>query len=90
MTTISFSKKHNKPREQIESLLESLEKELAKYGVTSQRTDDQVQFKRSGINGLITLKEQQVDIDIKLGAMMKMLAPQIEPVIREHLDKHLD
>lgn len=91
MTKILISKSHNKPKEEVDKLIEALQVDLAdKYGLVSKRQGDQVSFKGSGINGTLSMQENRVKIDLKLGMMMGMLARKIEPALKSKLDKYLD
>jgi len=91
MTKILISKSHNKPKEEVDKLIEALQVDLAdKYGLVSKRQGDCVNFKGSGINGTLTIEHNEVNIDLKLGMMMSMLAGKIKPALKSKLDKYLD
>ena len=90
MTRISLKKDHNKAKDEVESLIEALQVQLAdQYGCSFQRQGDQIKIKRQGVNGTLTMHEQQVAIDVELGMMTAMLAGPIESAIQEKLDKYL-
>lgn len=90
MTQISLSKSHNKSQEEVEKLVCKIEEELCpKYQLNSSRQGQKIIFKRQGVDGELSIADQRVDINIKLGMMTRLLAPQIESTLREKLDKYL-
>lgn len=90
MAKIHLSKEHSKSVEEINQLVDRLEKELCKdLHLSSSRKGNQVLFNRSGVDGSLTMADQRIDIDIKLGMMNSLLAPQIESALRRKLDEYL-
>ncbi|MBT8138920.1 MAG: polyhydroxyalkanoic acid system family protein [Gammaproteobacteria bacterium] len=91
MATIKISKQHNKPTEEIEELVDDLRNVLeGKYGCSCSRNGDELVIERRGVNGLVKLGDEKVDVDIKLGPMMGMFANQLKPFIEDQLDAHLN
>jgi len=90
MAKINLSKEHSKSTEEINQLVDRLEKELCKeLNLNSSRKGNQVLFNRSGVDGSLTMAEQRIDIDIKLGMMNSLLAPKIESALRRKLEEYL-
>lgn len=90
MAKIHLSKNHSKSADEIEELVARLEKELCRdLKLTSTRRNNQVLFKKSGVDGALTMADQRVDIDVTLGMMNSLLAPQIESALRSKLDEYL-
>lgn len=90
MAKIRISKNHSKSADEIEELVARLEKELCRdLKLTSTRRNNQVLFKKSGVDGALTMADQRVDIDVTLGLMNSLLAPQIESALRSKLDEYL-
>ena len=90
MANIHLSKDHSKSTQEINTLVEKLEKALCQdLNLTATRKDNQILFKRSGVDGTLTMADQRVDIDIKLGMMNSLLAPKIESVLKAKLDEYL-
>ena len=46
-----------------------------------------LRFQRSGVDGQLTLGDQEVMIDAQLGFLLAMMKPTIEQSIHENLDK---
>lgn len=90
MSDISISKRHNKSRDDIEDLVDEMRRVLVQdYGCRCDRRGDTLSIARRGVNGSLQLREQAVDITIRLGPMMSMLARPLEDFIQRELDKHL-
>jgi putative polyhydroxyalkanoate system protein len=60
-----------------------------KYGLNSSWIDDELQIKGSGINGRITVAEQSVDVEVKLGFALSMMSSTIRTSIESALEEHL-
>ena len=90
MARIRLSKTHDKSEEQVNALVDKLERELCReFDLSSKRSNDKVILQRRGVDGQLTMDKQRVDIDIKLGMMASMFAPQLEAIVREKLDEYL-
>ncbi|MEA3275895.1 MAG: polyhydroxyalkanoic acid system family protein [Pseudomonadota bacterium] len=73
-------------KSQVESLAESLKKELhADY----RWKGDQLLFQRSGASGTINVGDDFIDLDIKLGMLLSPMKGRIEDSIRSKLDSML-
>ncbi|MGB5326057.1 MAG: polyhydroxyalkanoic acid system family protein [Pseudomonadales bacterium] len=91
MATISISKQHKKSRDEIERLVEDLRRVLeGDYGCRCERRGDQLEIARRGINGSLQILDDRVDVEIRLGPMMGLLADRMKPFINAQLSAHLD
>ena len=61
----------------------------SKYGLSSSWAGDEMQIKGSGINGYIAVKEQSVDVEVKLGFALTMMSGTIRTSIENALEEHL-
>jgi putative polyhydroxyalkanoate system protein len=61
----------------------------SKYGLNATWIGDELKIDGSGINGCITVAEQSVDVDVKLGLALSMMSSVIRTSIEDALDKHL-
>ncbi len=90
MAKIHLSKKHSKSKEEIDELVGKLEEDVcSELQLSSRRSGNKVLFKRSGVDGALTMAEQRIDIEVKLGIMNSLFAPQIESALRKKLDEYL-
>lgn len=90
MSQISVERKHSLGREVAREKAELLvEKLVSKYDVSAQWQGDTVEVKRSGANGLISIDDDTIRVDLKLGMMLSMMRATIESEIERVLDKAL-
>ncbi len=61
----------------------------SKYGLSSSWDGDDLKISGSGVTGCITVAEQAVDVDVKLGFALSMMQSTIRTSIEEAMDKHL-
>ena len=91
MAHISIHRKHHlgleDARTQVEKIAETLKEKLnSEYSWE----DNTLHFKRSGASGSIAVSEDTIDLDIKLGLMLRPMKGVIEKTILENLDQALD
>ncbi len=60
-----------------------------KYGVSSSWDGDDLKIDGSGVSGCITVAEQVVDAEVRLGFALSMMAGVIRTSLEEALDEHL-
>jgi putative polyhydroxyalkanoate system protein len=90
MSQISVERKHSLGRQAAREKAELLvEKLVSKYDVKAQWAGDTVEVKRSGANGLISIDDDTIRVDLKLGMMLSMMSGTIESEIERVLDKAL-
>ncbi len=65
-----------------------------KMGLTcslvSGETEDQIKFERSGVTGVMKVRGDALELEAKLGLMMKALKPMIEAEIDKNLTRLLE
>jgi putative polyhydroxyalkanoate system protein len=90
MSQISVERKHSLGRDVAKQKAELLvEKLVSKYDVKAQWLGDTVEVKRSGANGVISIDDETIRVDLKLGMMLSMMSGTIESEIERVLDKAL-
>jgi putative polyhydroxyalkanoate system protein len=90
MSQISVERKHSLGRDVAKQKAELLvEKLVSKYDVKAQWRGDTVEVKRSGANGVISIDDDTIRVDLKLGMMLSMMSGTIESEIERVLDKAL-
>jgi putative polyhydroxyalkanoate system protein len=60
-----------------------------KYGVSSSWDGDDLKIDGSGVSGCITVAEQSVDAEVRLGFALSMMSGVIRTSLEEALDEHL-
>ena len=90
MAMIKLKRRHTlgakKARSTVEALAKKLKKDLdAEYHWEGST----LQFKRSGATGHIAVKDQELEIEIKLGMLLSPLKGKIEKTIKDEIDQHL-
>jgi len=90
MSTIKMKHQHElgtgKAKKAVEKVARKLQKELnADYHWEGST----LQFKRSGASGHIDVKDDELDIEIKLGMLLSPLKGKIEQTIEDEIEEHL-
>ncbi|WP_269618399.1 polyhydroxyalkanoic acid system family protein [Zhongshania sp. BJYM1] len=91
MSNISLRQRHNKNPDELRDLIKQMATKLEeRYQISSRwLSNDEVEVVRSGIKGLITLGEQEVKVDIKLGLMMGAFKSKIQSEISRSMAEKL-
>jgi putative polyhydroxyalkanoate system protein len=69
-----------------QNMMAELERE---YNIESEWDGDTLNFERSGINGCLDVSKDQLQIEMKLGMMLKPFQSKIEAAINDKLDELL-
>ena len=75
---------HDKARAAAEKMATRLKKE---FSLDYEWDGDVLVFERSGVNGELTVAPKHVEMEVKLGFLLKMMKPTIEKHINENLDQ---
>lgn len=73
-------------RERAQKLVDKL---VSKYDMEAAWEGDTVHLKRSGVTGEVHVAERTVQVVLKLGMMLSVMAPMIEGEVNKALDKYL-
>ncbi|NVJ61887.1 MAG: polyhydroxyalkanoic acid system family protein [Gammaproteobacteria bacterium] len=87
MADIQLSKSHQMTQQEARSKVDELTQQLeTDLGLSTKWLDDnRLSFERSGAKGLITLQEQQVTVEVKLGFLLKAMKGTIEKELEKSL-----
>ena len=80
----SHSMSHDKARMAAEKMAKRLKKE---FDLDYEWDGDVLTFERTGVNGEFTVAPKYVEMEVKLGFLLKMMKPTIEKHINENLDQ---
>ena len=90
MTAINIHRKHNLSEPAIRARIEELATELSSsLSAQCHWQGDRLEFKRSGASGYIRQHPGEIEVQIKLGMMLKPLRGKIEETVSRHLDEAL-
>ena len=89
MPDIQLSQPHQLTQQQARAKVEEMTHQLeSDLGLTIQwLDDDKLSFERSGANGVLTLTEQQVSVEVKLNFMLRAMKGTIEKELEKALRK---
>lgn len=88
MSSIEIRHAHSLPSAQARTAVEDFAAKLnERFGVDSRWEGDVLHFKRSGIDGQITLQPGQLQVNAKLGLMFAAMKGRIEKEMRRVLDE---
>lgn len=61
-----------------------------KFDLSGDWEGDTLHFQRPGVNGRLTVTDHDMDLQVTLGFMLKMMKGPIEKAVHEQLDRVLD
>lgn len=77
------------PTEEAQKAADELAGDLArKFDINYGWDGDHIHFERTGVNGIITVRENEIRIKARLGLMLIFLKPVIEEEITQYLENH--
>lgn len=89
MSQIDVCAHHSMSRQDAQSAADELARDLAdKFDIDYGWTGDHIHFERSGVNGQITVREEEIRIKAQLGLLLMFLKPRIEEEITRYLANH--
>lgn len=87
MSNIKISRENPFSMEDAKQRLDAFSENMANnIGVKTQWAGDQLKFDGKGAKGAITVSENTIDVDIKLGMLLKPLSGKISSKVEEALD----
>ena len=89
MADIQISKAHQLTQQQAHSKVDQLAHKLeSELNLTTKWLDDsRLSFERSGASGAITVTEQEVNVEVKLGFLLKAMRGTIEQELEKALNE---
>ena len=88
MSDIKIRRTHSMPHDKARVAAEKMAKRLQKeFDLEYEWDGDVLVFERSGVNGELTVEKKFVEMEVKLGFLLKMMKPTIERHINENLDQ---
>ena len=91
MATIHITRAHQLDQETVRDKVQELANTLVeKLSAEYQWERDRLVFNRSGANGFIRIGNQELEVEVKLGMMLRPLKGTIEKTITEYLDQQLN
>lgn len=91
MSRISVTQQHNKPVEEVRTLVHSLADNLAAhYDLRATwPSDSRVEFSRHGVSGFLSFSDSDVVVELKLGLMATPFKGKIRAELEKAMAKHL-
>ena len=87
MSDIKIRRAHAMPHDKARAAAEKMAKRLQKeFDLDYEWDGDVLVFERSGVNGELTVAAKHVEMEVKLGFLLRMMKPTIEKHINENLD----
>ena len=88
MSDIKIRRAHSLPHDKARSAAEKMAKQLKKeFDLEYEWDGDVLVFERTGVNGELTVAQKHVEMEVKLGFLLKMMKPTIERHINQNLDE---
>jgi putative polyhydroxyalkanoate system protein len=89
MSYIDVRARHSMARDDAQAAADELAGDLAgKFDIDYGWDGDYIHFERSGVNGTITIREDEIRIEARLGFLLLFLKPRIEEEITRYLQDH--
>jgi putative polyhydroxyalkanoate system protein len=80
----SHAMTHDKARHAAEKMAKRLQKD---FDLDYEWDGDVLVFERKGVNGELTVAAKHVEMEVKLGFLLRMMKPTIEKHIHENLNE---
>lgn len=91
MSYIDMHASHQMGREEAQAAADRLAADLArKFDIDYGWHGDHIHFERTGVDGTITVRENEIRIQARLGLMLMLLKGRIEEEIVSYLSEHFD
>ena len=88
MSDIKLRRSHNLPHDKARLAAEKMARRLKKeFDLDYEWDGDVLVFERSGVNGELTVAAKHVEMEVKLGFLLRMMKPTIEKHIHDKLDE---
>ncbi|MBZ2208696.1 polyhydroxyalkanoic acid system family protein [Massilia soli] len=88
MADINIVQTHNLTPERARAAAQEVADKIAReYGLACNWDGDVLRFERSGVNGALTLGDQQAAMEINLGLLMGAFAPSIRAKVTEKMQR---
>jgi putative polyhydroxyalkanoate system protein len=88
MSDIKIRRSHAMPHDKARHAAEKMAKRLQKeFDLDYEWDGDVLVFERTGVNGELTVSSRHVEMEVKLGFLLRMMKPTIEKRINENLDE---
>jgi putative polyhydroxyalkanoate system protein len=89
MASIDIRRKHGQTPARAKALVDKTAAAVSKkFGVSTEWDGDTLLFKRSGVDGTISVTKTEVIVHADLGFLVGTMKPMIEREISEQLDKN--
>jgi putative polyhydroxyalkanoate system protein len=90
MATIHITKSHQLDQETVRDNVQELADMLVeKLSAEYQWEKDRLIFKRSGAQGFVRIGNHELEVEVKLGMLLRPLKGTIEKTITDYLDQRL-
>jgi len=91
MSDIKYVRKHSLPLKQAKAIAQKTADDLAEeYDLESEWECDTLHFHRSGVQGHMHVTPSAIDLDVKLGFLLRPFKARFEQHIERHLDELLE
>lgn len=88
MSDIYIRREHRTTLDEARTAATEVAKDIGqRYDVEYHWHDDELHFTRPGVDGIICIDQDHIEISAKLGFMLKMLKGPIESVVNDQLDE---
>ena len=90
MSSIHIRKSHSAGFDKAKTAMENAARAISdRYGVDYEWRDNEIHFQRSGVDGVMRVFEDAVEVEARLGFLLAMMKGPIEEEIDRQLDEHL-
>ncbi len=90
MSDIKYVRRHSLPLKEAKKVAQKTADDLAEeYDLKSAWDGDTLRFHRSGVEGHMHVTAKEIDLDVRLGFLLKPFKAKFEQHIERHLDELL-
>jgi putative polyhydroxyalkanoate system protein len=89
MADINLKRKHTLGLKKAKVAAQKVADDLAEhFDVKSEWDGNELRFSRSGVNGVLEVSKDSVEVNAKLGMLLSAFKPKIEEQIGKNFDKY--
>lgn len=90
MSDIKYVRRHSLPLKEAKKVAQKTADDLAEeYDLKSEWSGDTLRFHRSGVEGHMHVTASEIDLNVRLGFLLKPFKAKFEQHIERHLDELL-
>ena len=90
MARFTVSRSFTMDKQEVRGIAEDLAHQIERdYGVSARWQGDTVSMRGSGVDGSLTIEEDVIHVEVRLGMMASMFERPLRRIVTEYLDEYV-